>query len=287
MQQQEQQIFKKGSTTFFLSSLFFPQQIKADVFDLYSFVRVADDYVDQVPSDSAGFHRLRKQWEQAISNKIMTTERSEHDDTDTRVIKNMLRVSRKYNFDPAWTTAFLDSMQSDITGKKYDTLDDMLWYIYGSAEVIGLMMANIMRLPPEATEAAKLQGRAMQIINFIRDINEDITLGRQYFPETELRQFGLTELSPKAATENPEQYNAFIQFQIDRYNKWQDEAYQGYQYIPRRLRIPLHTATDMYNWTAKKIERNPTIVFDQKVKPNKGRVTTKALTNIVKFAIIK
>jgi phytoene synthase len=91
-------------------------------------------------------------------------------------------------------------MQMDIDKREYKTLDDTLEYIYGSAEVIGLFMAQIMGLPEEAHDFAKMQGRAMQFINFIRDIDEDITLGRRYFPTQDLKEFSLANLlsnSPK------------------------------------------------------------------------------------------
>lgn len=269
---QERKIFKNGSTTFFMSSLFFPSKVRADVFDLYSFVRVADDYVDQVPADNDGFYRLRQMWNDAVQDPHYNTSKNKHDSTDERVVKNMLRVAKKNNFDMAWVTAFLDSMQSDLTDKHYLTIKDTLWYIYGSAEVIGLMMASIMELTPEAASAARLQGRAMQIINFIRDINEDIELGRQYFPVSELRRFNLPDLTHATATAQPADFTKFIQFQLDRYDQWQTAAYEGYKYIPKRLRVPLQTATDMYNWTASEIHKDPMIIYAKKVKPTKLRV---------------
>jgi 15-cis-phytoene synthase len=277
----EREIFKKGSTTFFMSSLFFPRNVRKDVFDLYSFVRVADNYVDQVPGDRVGFLRLRRLWEESSIDPNFNADYQTDDSIDLRVVKNMLRVSRKHNFEPAWTTAFLDSMESDLTAKHYKTLDDMLWYIYGSAEVIGLMMANIMGLKPEAAEAAQLQGRAMQVINFIRDIKEDIDLGRRYFPEEDLKRFSLPDLTEQSATQNPDAFNKFIQFQLNRYDSWQKQAYTGYSYVPKRLRIPLQTATDMYNWTAEGIRKNPLIVFETQLKPKKSKVVKQIAKNLL------
>lgn len=272
----EQRIFRQGSTTFFVSSLFFPRHVRQDVFDLYSFVRVADDYVDQIPTDSDGFYRLRRMWEATVTDQDFDTTKLSADDTDERVVKNMVRLARKYNFDSAWVESFLDSMQSDLIGKTYETLDDTLWYIYGSAEVIGLMMARIMGLPPEADEAARMQGRAMQMINFIRDVAEDNELGRLYFPAEDLRQFGLVDL---VSIKDKEKFNEFVRFELVRYEEWQQQAQRGYKYIPRRLRIPLQTASDMYNWTAQQIKDIPQIVYDRKVKPSKARVMWRILTN--------
>lgn len=272
----EQQIFQKGSTTYYFSSKFFPPKVRDDVFKLYSFVRVADDYVDWVPAQTDKFQDLRRAWERAADNKLFDTTTATSDSVDERVIKNIIYVVRKYDFDPAWIESFLDSMQADLDKKQYHSIDDTLWYIYGSAEVIGLMMSKIMGLTEEARHAAQLQGRAMQFINFLRDIDEDNQLGRCYFPQPDLQLFHLKNLSKEMAHEQPQLFCDFMRFQLVRYNQWQKEANEGFKLIPRRLRVPLQTAVDMYNWTARQIEKDPFIVFDHKVKPRKRRVLLRA-----------
>ena len=273
----EKEIFKQGSTTYYFSSIFFPRKIKDDVFKLYSFVRVADDYVDNIPADRSEFKRLRKLWETSIADGHFETTVSASDDVNMRVVKNMVSVSRKYHFEQKWVTSFLDSMQADLDKKKYRTLEDIIWYMYGSAEVIGLMMAKIMGLPKKAYPYARMQGRAMQYINFVRDIAEDNRLGRSYFPASELKKYGLADLQTKTVSKHPEAFEAFQRAQIKQYKQWQKIADKGFRFIPRRLRIPLRTATDMYNWTAETIEKAPLTVYGRKVKPTKKRVLTRAL----------
>lgn len=275
----EKSIFKKGSTTYYFSSLFFPQKVKSDVFKLYSFVRVVDDYVDSIPSKNKEFQHIKKQWHSAINDIHFNTHIHNEDSIDQRVIKNMVFVSRKYNFKKEWTASFLDSMQADLDKKQYQTMKDTIWYMYGSAEVIGLMMAKIMDLPNEALQYAKLQGRAMQYINFVRDIAEDNDLGRLYFPKSELKKYGLNNLSYSKILKEPHEFEDFVKAQIDLYEKWQEEANTGYRYIPKRLRIPLQTATDMYNWTASSIYQNPQVVFEKKLKPFKRQVICSVLKN--------
>ena len=277
----EKIIFRKGSTTYYFSSIFFPKKIKDDVFRLYSFVRVADDYVDVVPANKKAFLALRKRWNQAYKDPHFGTATTDEDSIDERVIKNIVFVVRKYDFEIAWVEAFLDAMQADLEKRTYKTMKDTIWYMHGSAEVIGLMMAKIMGLPDEALTYAKLQGRAMQYINFIRDIQEDNTLGRCYFPETELKKFNIKDVSEKSAQLHPEQFSQFMQAQLEHYDAWQAEADKGMQYIPKRLRVPLQTAVSMYNWTGETIRRNPTIVFTEKVKPQKRQVILKAGTLIL------
>ncbi len=238
--------------------------------------------MDQVPADKDGFYRLHQMWSKARKAEYFDISKNNADSTDLCVVKNILRVSRKNDFKLEWVESFLDSMQSDLTHKDYRRLDNTLDYISGSAEVVGLMMARIMNLPENAYDAAKLQGRALQWINFIRDIEEDNHLGRQYFPLTDLERFNLPDLTRQTAALQPKDFTKFIQFQINRYEKWQAEAYQGYKYIPKRLQIPLRTAADMYAWTAGEIRKDPLSIFESKIKPSKSRAIKQALRNTLR-----
>lgn len=280
--EEEQKIFKKGSTTFYFASKFFPKKVRDDVYRLYSFVRVADDYVDEAPKQPKKLLALDKSYESAIENHAFDAISHKWDELDVRVIKNIVRLQHKYKFDRKWVEDFFNAMKSDTSAKVYKTLDDSLEYVHGSAEVIGLMMARIMKLPENTAEFAKKQGRAMQWVNFIRDINEDNKKGRCYFPQADLKKFGLKDLSEETAKANPDKFKKFVRFQLDRYSKWQAEAYEGIHYIPERLRVPVKTAIDMYNWTARKIEKDPLIVFSTKVKPRKRQIVRKVIKNTIK-----
>jgi phytoene synthase len=118
----------------------------------------------------------------------------------------------------------------------------------------------------------------MQYINFIRDIAEDTALGRRYLP---LNSASPEIVSADYALENPREFSAFIGGHLALYRLWQKEAIAGYAYIPKRYRIPIKTAADMYWWTARCIEKQPLIVFDRKVKPARGRIYLSIARNAV------
>ncbi len=275
----EKEIFQKGSTTYYFSSRLFPKKIRENVFKLYSFVRTADDYVDNIPPHPKKLLALEKSYNAAIVDHTFDATAHQWDEIDVRVVKHIVRLQQLYKFDETWVKGFFASMKMDIEPKAYKTLDDSLVYVHGSAEVIGLMMAKIMKLPEEALEAAKLQGRAMQWINFIRDIDEDNKLGRNYFPLEDLKKFDLKNLTEEEARAKPDNYKKFVQKQLDLYKKWQKEADKGMHYIPERLQVAVKTAVDMYNWTAREIEKDPFVVFEKKVKPRKRRVAAHAVNH--------
>jgi len=258
--------FKRGSKTYFNSSLFFPEYIRRDVFALYGFVRVADDFVDSTPQDAEGFYRFTKRYRQAMAGEP----------SGDTIVDSFVELLRRREFDPKWVDAFLHSMELDLSKRCYDSLDETLEYIYGSAEVIGLFMARIMDLPFRSYESAKLQGRAMQYINFIRDIDEDLSLGRRYLP---LDGSSLVKLERDYVSKQADEFCSFVRHHLDLYRRWQAEAESGYHFIPKRYLIPVKTASDMYRWTARRIERNPLVVYTRKVKPPKIRIMLQVFKN--------
>jgi phytoene synthase len=268
LQQVHYRTFKAGSKTYFTASLFFPRKAREDVFALYGFVRVADNFVDAIPQDPDGFHRFRDAYEQALDGQS----------SGDPIIDAFVELAGRKRFDPEWTRAFLHSMELDLTKKSYDTLGETLEYIYGSAEVIGLYMARLLDLDPDSHPYAQMLGRSMQYINFIRDIDEDRTLGRRYLP---LRDTPLPSLEPEYVRKHPEEFKAFLRHHLGYYRQWQREAEKGFRFIPRRSRIPIRTASDMYNWTARAIQSDPLVVFQRKVKPSRGRIFARILFNAV------
>jgi phytoene synthase len=262
-------IFKKGSTTFFTSSLFFPVKIREDVFAFYAFVRVADDFVDATPQQKSEYYEFKKKYIDALCGNP----------SGDAVIDNFISLMRKKGIETSWVDAFFASMEMDLIGHTYTTIDDTLEYIYGSAEIIGLVMAKILDLPPKSYETAKLMGRAFQYINFLRDIDEDIGLNRQYIPEDILLRHNIEKLSREKMQAN--NFAALMQEEIKRFFSWQRAAERGLAFIPWRSRVAIKTAQDMYIYTANIILADPLIVFQKKVKPSKLFIIFTAVKNSI------
>jgi len=266
------EIFKRGSTTYYYSTKLFPANIRKEVTQLYNFVRIADNFVDSVPQNTKGFFEFKEEYYRAVSGEK----------TENKVIADFVSLSEKKQFEQGWVDAFLRSMEMDTEKSNYKNLEELNTYLYGSAEVIGLMMNRVMGLDRSADESAQYLGKAMQFINFIRDIDEDLDLKRTYFPIEDLEAFGLSELTRGEARRKPEKFNAFVRSQIRLYFIWQKRAELGFQFIPKNMRIAVTTASDMYMWTAKEIYKNPFIVYDLKIKPTWSKVILNGLKNAIK-----
>ena len=266
-------IFKEGSKTYFYSSLFFPMDVRSDVFVLYAFVRKADNFVDNVPQLKNQFYDFWGKYEAALGGNV----------SGDIVIDSFVELANRKKFDRKWIKAFLKAMEMDIKKHKYIDLDETKQYMYGSAEVVGLMMASIMELPRESFECARYLGRAMQYINFIRDISEDLSLGRQYLPQSDLQRCGLESVEYEHVKTREKGFNAFIRTQIGYYEKWQQIAEKGFPYIPKRYFIPIKTASDMYKWTAEQIKKLPIIVYSKKVKPSMPFIVSRFIYSTAKY----
>lgn len=266
-------IFQKGSTTYYNSTKLFPRKIRKDVTTLYSFVRIADNYVDAVPQDIEGFMNYKKTYYNALAGNK----------TDNAIIQNFIELSRRMNFEQEWVDSFLKSMEMDTFKSEYNNLEELNQYLYGSSEVIGLMMNRVMDIDKSADYSAKYLGKAMQFINFIRDVDEDLDLNRTYFPKDVLSKFGLSGLTRGEARRKPKQFESFVRSQIKLYFKWQREAETGFELIPKRMRVAVKTASDMYAWTAMKIYNDPFIVYTTQIKPSKGQVLLSGIKNLGKI----
>lgn len=258
--------FRRGSRTYFNSGLFFPQEVRDDVIMLYALLRTADDCVDDTPQRPLDLDRL----EQGVARAVDGSPCGEP------IVDGFADVYRRRGFDRSWVTGFFRSMRLDLTRRDYPTLESCIEYMYGSAEVIGLFMARILGLPNAALPAARMQGRAMQYINFLRDLAEDRALGRTYLP---LSESTLPDLAEATARAHEREFTRFVRAQLERYFAWQRQAAEGYRLIPRRYLIPIKTASDMYGWTARRIARDPFIVYRRKVKPGRARILLTVLRN--------
>jgi phytoene/squalene synthetase len=170
---------KSYSTSFSIGIHFLHKEIHEAIYAIYGFVRFADEIVDSFHEfdKEALLEEFKKDTYRAIEQKISLNP----------ILNAFQFVVRKYNIDNELIEAFLHSMEMDL--KKIDYSDSLYKeYIFGSAEVVGLMCLKVFT-NGEASEYNKLKpmaqklGSAFQKINFLRDCKADIEkLGRVYFP---------------------------------------------------------------------------------------------------------
>jgi len=162
------------------------KKYRLPIYSIYGFVRLADEIVDT-------FHAYDKK-ALLTSLKKDTYDSIEREISLNPVLNAFQLVVKKYNIDAGLIDTFLQSMEMDLSKNKHST-DSYNQYIYGSAEVVGLMCLKVFvegneELYNDLKEPAKKLGAAFQKVNFLRDIQSDYReRGRVYFPGIDFEHF--------------------------------------------------------------------------------------------------
>jgi phytoene/squalene synthetase len=236
-------ITKKYSTSFSLAVSLLDRSIRQDVYNIYGFVRVADEIVDSFdgyPQEDV-FDRFEEEfW---ISLKIGISANP--------VIHAFLNTIRKYDISIELVKAFMKSMRADISKKIYQNKEEIDEYIYGSADVVGLMCLKIFVKGDQAiysqleASAVKL-GSAFQKVNFLRDLRQDHEeLDRTYFPNVDPDNF-------KDSDKDMIVKDIENDFKI---------AKEGILQLPKESRLGVYLAYKYYSHLLKKIVYTPAKVL--------------------------
>ena len=264
---------KRYGTTYYWSTLVLPQIKRHHVHALYAFCRYADDIVDDMgPAPAAERAVALAQFGDRFFADMQSGR------SDDPVLKAVVHTVRAFDIDIDCFRRFLRSMTMDLTITAYDTWDDLLVYMDGSAAVIGEMMLPILEpLRPEATEHARDLGNAFQLTNFLRDIAEDLDRDRQYVPQEDLRTFGvdLTERRVDAA------FIELMRFEIDRCRRLYVSADLGLAMLPERSARCIGAARQLYGRILGRIEEQHYDVFT-----SRARVSTREKAAMVAKLVV-
>ncbi len=244
-------ITKRYSTSFSLGTRLLSKDLRDAIYSIYGFVRLADEIVDtfHAHDKAALLAQFRTETWVAIEQQISLNP----------VLQAFQRVVNQYKIDHHYIEAFFDSMEMDLNKSVYN-IDGYQEYIYGSAEVVGLMCLQVFcrgdREQFEQLKApARRLGAAFQKVNFLRDLNEDYQeLGRTYFPNLDLTSF-----TPDA--------KAQIESEIDADFK---AAWEGIKALPQGSKLGVYVAYIYYNNLFKRIRNKPgEVLFNERVRvPN-------------------
>ena len=250
---------KRHGTTYYWSTKVLPKVKQHHVHALYAFARYADDIVDEIPSQGGRDvpTEVRAEALADFGNRFFADVESGR--SDDPVLKAVVHTVRAFDIDIDAFHRFLRSMTMDLTVESYETWDDLLVYMDGSAAVIGEMMLPILE-PTDygvALPHARDLGNAFQLTNFLRDIDEDLDRGRQYIPLEDSRRFGV-DLSERRVS--PE-FVELMSFEIERCRELYRSAEIGTSMLPDRSAKCVGAAHTLYGRILDKIEAQDYDVF--------------------------
>ncbi|NQZ45802.1 MAG: phytoene/squalene synthase family protein [Flavobacteriaceae bacterium] len=227
------------STSFALATKMLGTSIRADIYNIYGFVRFADEIVDTFHDyDKARlFEAFEKDFQLALDEKISLNP----------ILNSFQHTFHKYDIPIELVRAFMKSMRMDLVKKQYQTTAEYKEYIYGSADVVGLMCLCVfvngdMERYEALKQSAMALGSAFQKVNFLRDLKDDFEdLERSYFPNTNLME--LDEASKRRI--------------VDEIKADFEMGYAGIQKLPEEAKFGVYTAYKYYYKLLQKLKNTP------------------------------
>jgi 15-cis-phytoene synthase len=242
---------ERYSTSFSSAIRLLHKDMRQPIFNIYGFVRFADEIVDTFHQHdkAALLEQFKKETYDSLERGISLNP----------ILNSFQKTVNQYNIDRKLIDAFLYSMEQDLTQTTY-TQQGYEEYIYGSAEVVGLMCLYVFcegnkELYNKLKDSAKSLGSAFQKVNFLRDVKADFAgLSRVYFPGCDFNNF--TELQKTAIEEDIQK--DFL------------HAYRGILELPVKSRFGVYVAYKYYLSLFKRIKKmKPASVLEARVRiPN-------------------
>jgi len=236
------------STSFSSAIKLLHHDLRAPIFNIYGFVRFADEIVDT-------FHGHDKRW-LLESFRWDTYDAIERGISLNPVLNSFQQTVNEFSIDLSLVEAFFRSMESDLTEHSYNR-QGFEQYIYGSAEVVGLMCLYVFcggnkQQYEELRSSAQALGAAFQKVNFLRDIKSDFSnLSRMYFPGCNFHNFT-----------SHEKYQIEQEIENDFRN-----AYHGILKLPMKARFGVYVAYKYYYSLFRKIKSTrPHLIMQRRIR---------------------
>jgi len=232
-------VTKAYSTSFSSAVKMLAPSIRQDIYNIYGFVRFADEIVDSFHDYNKEelFNKFEIELDDAIKNKISLNP----------ILNSFQHTVNRHNIKRELIDAFMKSMKLDLVKQEYKTTEEYHEYIYGSADVVGLMCLMVFvngdeKKYNDLKDSAMKLGSAFQKVNFLRDLKADFEgLNRTYFPNTDLNK--LTEASKKEIIEDIEN-----DFKL---------AYEGILRLPIEAKFGVYTAYRYYKRLLTRLKATP------------------------------
>ncbi|MBK7433240.1 MAG: phytoene/squalene synthase family protein [Chitinophagaceae bacterium] len=245
---------ERYSTSFSSAIRLLHSDLRPPIYNIYGFVRFADEIVDT-------FHQFHKE-ELLVEFKKETYAAIERGISMNPILHSFQHTVREFNIDHELIEAFFRSMEMDLSKTTYNS-DGYRDYIYGSAEVVGLMCLYVFcegdrAMYEKLKPSAQALGAAFQKVNFLRDVKADFEmLSRTYFPEVDFNNF--TPAMKKQIEED---------IALDFKN-----AYEGILQLPAKARFGVYVAYKYYLSLFRKIKKTtPANILEQRIRiPNYGK----------------
>jgi phytoene synthase len=270
--------------TFFLATRLLPPEQRPAVHALYGFARRADDILDDF--DPGRGVSERADLLQHLATQLFSLLAQNKAGGDDPALTAVVHSARRYDIPWQLFDDFLSSMRMDLTVTDYPDRVALDRYMYGSAEVIGLQLLPVLGTVVPREEAAPYAaalGKAFQLTNFLRDVDEDLERGRVYLPADELAAHGvdrelLTWCHQNRRTD-PRVRSALVE-QLETTRRTYTYAERGIAMLDPRSRPCIWAALTLYSQILDRIEDIDFTIFAERATVGTSRRVRVAATGL-------
>jgi phytoene synthase len=263
-------ITRKEAKNFYYAFLTLPATKRRAIYAAYAFCRHCDDSVDEAISTNA---KLK-----ALTELQINLDLTYSGNASSPVYVALADVAQRYAIPQDYFQEIIIGVKSDLVKDRFQNFEELKGYCYSVASVVGLICLHIFGYEDDtAKEYAVDLGLAMQLTNIIRDVREDLDMGRVYLPQDELVQFGYTEKDLKNGVRN-EAFIELMQFQSQRARKYFEQGFKLLPYLSRRSRACPAVLGALYSNVLDRIEASDYDVLESRVAlsaPQKVVITAK------------
>lgn len=262
-----EQIARTKARNFYYGFMLLPRERRRALSVMYAFFRACDDY-----SDDAGTlddkRRALDEWRRKLQACY------DNDGDAARlgpIFPAFSDAVRRFNIPARYFHDLLDGTLMDLDTFRYESFDDLYRYCYRVASTVGLVCVHIFGFDgsPEALKMAEWCGIAFQLTNIMRDVEEDVRLGRIYLPQEDLRRFGLSS-DDLASCPRGDGFRQLMAFQATRAHDFYDRSAPLLNHILVESRAGFAAMVMIYRNLLRKIERADFAVYGRRLKLSKS-----------------
>ena len=207
------QVMRNASSNYWWATRVCPKDKIFHIEAIYAVLRIGDDLVDDSRVKPNSRRRAIESWREQYWNAF------ESGSSNNAVLRAFLHTAQTFRIPPELLTPFFASMIADTEKTRYSSFEELMLYMEGSAFPAGRLFSYVFGTRtgyiPDAFPISDSLAIAMQLTNFIRDIEEDYRRGRVYLPLSELEEFNCKANDLEDPNSNPLLKN-FLRFQVDR-----------------------------------------------------------------------
>ena len=255
-------ITRREAKNFYYAFLTLPAAKRRAIYAAYAFCRYCDDSVDQETSAEAKMT--------ALAELQANLEDTYSGSSSSPVFLALGDAAKRYDIPRDYFREIILGVESDLVKDRFQNFDELREYCYRVASVVGLICLQIFGYKnDDAKEYAVDLGLAMQLTNIIRDVREDLEMGRVYLPQDEMARFGYSEEDLRNGVRN-QAFRDLMKFQSQRARDYFDRGFKLLPYLSRRSRACPAVLGALYSKVLDRIEASDYDVLESRVSLSKA-----------------